>query len=103
MKHTPLIATLITIATLGSTAAQTVIIDTRQHRQEHRIQQGVNSRALTRGEANALERGQNRIQRMENRVTMDGVVTNRERARLNAAQNHQSRKIYRLKHNGRGY
>jgi len=37
---------------------------------------------------------------MENRAKRDGVVTRRERARMQVAQDRQSRKIYRQKHDG---
>jgi hypothetical protein len=38
---------------------------------------------------------------MKQRAKADGTVTPRERERLTAAQNHESRKIYRKKHNAR--
>ena len=91
---------------IGSTAfavAQTATpgIDARQANQQNRIGQGVASGQLTPREAVNLERGQARVQRMENRAKSDGVVTAGERARINQAQNVQSQKIYNKKHNGR--
>lgn len=73
-------------------------IDQRQANQEMRIQQGVNSGALTTREANKLERGEQHIQNMESRAKADGVVTAKERVRLERAENVESRKIYREKH-----
>ncbi len=62
------------------------------------IDQGVASGSLTQREANRLERGQQRVDNMENRAKADGVVTGRERARIQHAQDVQSDRIYRQKH-----
>lgn len=76
-------------------------IDRREANQADRIEQGMNSGALTPGETARLDRGQARIQAGEAAAKADGRVTKRERLALTRAQNHQSRKIYRLKHNAR--
>src|SRR5262245_31921387 len=76
-------------------------VDRREARQHARIQQGVRSRELTPGEAVKLRAGQAHVRGMERRAKADGVVTPRERVRLNHAQNRQSRRIARLKHNDR--
>ncbi|MBI1796017.1 MAG: hypothetical protein HY076_05035 [Candidatus Eisenbacteria bacterium] len=81
--------------------ADTPGIDRREVRQHERIAQGARSGELTRGEARRLRAGQRHVRRMERRAKADGVVTPRERARITRAQNHQSRTIRRLKHNGR--
>jgi hypothetical protein len=73
-------------------------VDKRQANQERRIQQGVNSGALNEREAARLQRGEKRIERMEERAKADGKVTPEERKRLQRAENIQSRKIYREKH-----
>ena len=73
-------------------------IDQRQLNQEARIQQGVQSGSLTPREAARLERGQNRVERMEQRAKADGKVTPRERENLQRAENHESRAINREKH-----
>lgn len=75
--------------------------DRRQHNQQKRIQQGNQSGQLTQGEANALQKGQAHVDRVEDRAMADGKMTLREKRRLEKAQDHQSKKIYRLKHNGR--
>ena len=49
----------------------------------------------------SLRMGERHIRRMERRAKADGSVTRGERRRLNHAQNRESRRIYRLKHNGR--
>ena len=76
-------------------------IDRREAKQHQRIVQGVRQGQLTRGETRQLVKGQRHVHRMERRAKADGVMTGRERVRINRAQNHQSRHIARLKHNGR--
>ncbi len=73
-------------------------IDRRAASQEQRIEQGERSGALTPREAAKLERGQAHVQNMETRAKADGVVTAKERRHIRHAQNVQSRKIYREKH-----
>lgn len=74
-------------------------IDARQENQQKRIGAGIAKGQITPREAVQLERGQARVNRMENRAKSDGVVTARERARIHRAQNVQSNKIYRKRHN----
>ena len=78
--------------------ANTPLVDQRQANQERRIDQGVASGSLTQREANRLDRGQDRVDNMENRAKSDGVVTRGERARMHQAQDRQSAGIYRQKH-----
>lgn len=84
------------LAALAQTA--TPNIDQRQARQQARIEQGVQSGSLTPREAARLERGQAHVARMEGRAKADGVVTARERAHLQQAENRQSREIRQQKH-----
>ena len=89
------------VATLASPAfaqSSTPRIDQRQANQERRIEQGEKSGALTKKEANKLEKGQAHVQKMENKAVADGKVTAKERARIEHAQDKQSRRIYREKH-----
>lgn len=79
-------------------AQTTPRIDQRQANQEQRIQQGVQSGSLTPKEAARLEKGQDHVQNMENKVKADGKVTPKERQRIEHAQDNQSRKIAREKH-----
>lgn len=96
------IATLTFLALAASAPAlaqtQTPVIDARQANQQQRIDRGVASGQLTNREATRLERGQDRIDTMENRAKSDGTVTRRERARIDTAQDVQSRQIARQKH-----
>jgi hypothetical protein len=100
-------AALLTVAgsaladTATTTSTSTPRIDRREVNQHVRIQQGVRSGTLTKPEARNLRHGQRHVRRVERRAKADGTVTPRERARITAAQNHQSRKIYRKKHNAR--
>ncbi|MBK7367705.1 MAG: hypothetical protein IPJ04_07245 [Candidatus Eisenbacteria bacterium] len=86
---------------MASANAATPRVDRREARQTERIREGVRSGELTRGETRHLVRGQARVHRMEARAKADGVVTPGERRKLAHAQNHQSRRIARLKHNDR--
>ena len=88
---------------IGSPAgAQSVYnLDQREDRQQQRIQQGVDSGALTPGEARRLEGEQARIQATEDRMRADGHLSPRERQRLSQMENRSSRDIDRLKHNDR--
>jgi hypothetical protein len=79
-------------------AASTPRIDQRQVNQQHRIEQGAKSGALTPKEVARLEKGQQHVQRMEKRAMADGKMTPKERSRIELAQNKQSRKIYNESH-----
>lgn len=100
MKTRTLIAAVALVAPLLASAqtASTPRIDQRQASQDARIQQGGQSGALTQREAVKLERGQQHVQNVENRVAADGVVTGKEKARVEHAQDQQSKRIYREKH-----
>ena len=92
------IALSLVLPALAFAQANTPSVDQRQANQEQRIEQGVASGSLTQREANRLERGQQHVDNMENRAKADGVVTRGERARLHQAQDAQSARIYRQKH-----
>ncbi|MBS1144756.1 MAG: hypothetical protein H6R14_2162 [Proteobacteria bacterium] len=99
MKFAKTIAVLsLVLPALAFAQANTPRVDQRQANQEQRIDQGVASGSLTQREANRLDRGQDRVDNMENRAKSDGVVTRRERAQLHHAQDVQSRRIYNQKH-----
>jgi hypothetical protein len=91
----------VVIAALSLTTpvfAQETRVDRRQDRQEQRIDRGVESGALTPLESRRLERGQRHVESLETRAQADGTVTAREKARLEHAQDVQSKRIYRQKH-----
>jgi hypothetical protein len=91
---------MLAIASVSAAHTGTPRADQRQANQRARIAQGVRSGELTRGEAARLRAGQAHVRRVERRAKSDGHVTLRERARLDRAQDVQSRRIARLKHNG---
>lgn len=73
-------------------------IDARQDRQEQRIEKGVASGQLNQREAARMERGQAHVQKMEDRAAADGKVTKGERRAIEHAQDHQSARIARQRH-----
>ena len=82
----------------GPILAGTPGLDRREHHQAQRIRQGVKSGELTRPESRRLIRGEYRLRANEAIAKSDGVVTARERARLQHEANVESRRIYRQKH-----
>jgi hypothetical protein len=82
----------------GPIFAGTPALDQREHNQAQRIRQGVRSGELTRPETRRLVRGEARLHRNEAIAKSDGIVTARERARLQHEANVESERIYRQKH-----
>jgi len=78
--------------------ASTPVLDERQHNQKHRIGQGIKSGELTVRESTRLIKGQRQLNNMERKAKSDGVVTRKERARLQHKANKESAKIARNKH-----
>ncbi len=89
------------ILTLSASTAHAGPVTNREARQRARIHQGVASGQLTRGETTALRHEQRHIETMRERALADGHMGPAEGARLDQAQNHANRDIYRLKHNAR--
>lgn len=73
-------------------------IDKRQAIQDKRIDKGAASGRLTEKEEMRLEKGQAKVQKLEDKAKVDGTVTKRERARIHKAQNVQSARIAKQKH-----
>lgn len=95
---------LVFLAAAGAAAAdgsQTPNLDKREVRQERRITQGIRSGQLTPAEAANLQAREAKLNAHEARAKSDGVVTKKERARLQAEANRDSRAIHRKKHNAR--
>jgi hypothetical protein len=86
------------LALAETVSAGTPRLNTREHNQRVRIHSGVSNGELTRRETRRLAAGQAHVHRAEARARADGVVTSRERARLQREANQQSRRIYRQKH-----
>ena len=104
MKHIRLamvvLATMTLVASVASARPSAPRIDRREWRQHQRIQQGWRSRELTPREWTRLRAGQRHVHRMEWRARRDGHIDRLERRGLTRTQNWESRRIYRLKHNG---
>ena len=100
MKLNTIIAVLAAAVAMPALAQSTATpnIDKREAMQQKRIDQGVQSGQLTQKEAARLEKGQDRIKNMEAKAKADGKVTPKEREHIEHAQNQESRKIYREKH-----
>jgi hypothetical protein len=90
------------IMVMGMVLADTAMagrVRNRQVNQQKRIHQGIASGELTAWETKRLEKEQWQIQQSKKQVLADGVVTPRERTRLEVRQDKASGHIYRLKHN----
>ncbi|MFI5247335.1 MAG: hypothetical protein ACHQWV_02140 [Nitrospirales bacterium] len=86
----------------NSASSQRMQADVQRNiNQQSRIEQGVQSGAVTNKEASNLERGQARVDRKEAKAGANGHVSAGEQARIQKAENKQSNKIYREKHNNR--
>lgn len=70
----------------------------RNLNQEKRIEQGVQSGALTSKEAGRLEQGQARVDRKEARAGADGHVGAREQVSIQHSENVQSKRVFHKKH-----
>jgi hypothetical protein len=75
-------------------------IDYRQYRQDLRVDQGIAAGSLTAREVARIEARGARLESWEDRALSDGTVTPREQLGLHHAYNHQSRFIFRQKHDG---
>lgn len=86
---------LLTIILTQPFLAQAGEIGQRQRRQQGRIAEGIESGALTPGEAAGLEAKEAAIQREKRYFKRDGKLSPRERAKLDRDFNRTSRDIYR--------
>ena len=94
------------LALCGAVLAQTGVpgpaatprVDQRQANQEKRIDQGIASGALNKREAARLQARQNKLAADEAAAKADGVVTRKERVRLNHEADRSNRAIVRQKH-----
>lgn len=74
-------------------------VDRRQQNQGQRIDQGVQSGALTNRETRTLDARENKIAADKAAAKADGAVTPAERAKLRGEERRTSRAITRKKHN----
>ena len=101
--HLLILATVFTAGSvsLASAHSSTPRVDRRQVMQHARIHDGVRRGELTAGERARLRASQRHLRRLERRAISDGAITRHERRHLERAQDLQSRRIARLKHNRR--
>ncbi len=74
-------------------------VQSRFEEQQKRIDQGIASGQLTRGEAEIVQDNLNRIKAAEARMKADGSLTPKERKRLEHMLDRNSKMIYKEKHN----
>jgi hypothetical protein len=89
--------TLLANTAIAQTPAASAV--QRNVNQQTRIEQGLQSGALSTKEAAKLEKEQAAVSRVEARSAKDGTVTATEQARINALQNKSSADIAAAKHN----
>lgn len=94
-----LAAAILAALSAGAAQAQTTPDPvSRDVRQEQRIEQGLQSGALTTREAAGLERQEAHVDHMEAKALKDGTVSADEAARIRAAQDRASASIAQQKH-----
>jgi hypothetical protein len=105
MKSKMILATITAVLISGAAMADAPArgthdprINAHQHHQRARIQQGVRSGELTRGETRRLAEEQRDIRQLERAYKSDGSLTTAERHDLRHEQRQASRDIYRQKH-----
>ena len=106
-------ATLLSIVTLGVLAMPAQAehnppkhdrydrIEQRLDNQRYRIRDGIDSGELTRKEARRLRKQQRYIARLKRKFMRDGYLDRYEFRELKHELNRASKRIYRMKHNGR--
>jgi hypothetical protein len=83
----------------NSASSQRMQADVQRNvNQESRIEQGVKSGQLTNREVGKLENGQSKVDRAEARAGANGHVGKREQQNVQNAENQQSKRIYKQKH-----
>lgn len=102
MKIPLALAVLVAGATALPAFAQGTTTETQRDAiQQQRIDNGLQSGALTTQEAGALERGEARVDHLQAHSMRDGTLSANESARIRATQNRASTRIAADKHNAR--
>jgi hypothetical protein len=84
----------------NSASSQRMQTDVQRNvNQQQRIQNGMDNGSLTNREAGSLEHGQARVNGREANAAANGHVGAAEQRGIQRSENHQSRRIYRKKHN----
>ena len=86
----------------NSASSQRMQADVQRNvNQQQRILNGEKSGQLTNREAGSLERGQAHVAAKEANAAKNGHVSAAEQAGIQKSENHQSKRIYRKKHNAK--
>ena len=93
---------MLLITRMAFAESGTSVIEQRQTNQEQRIDQGIVDGQLSERETNRVNEQQEQVNKMENKEQSDSVMTEKERARIIAAQARTSQYIAREKHDRRG-
>ena len=96
-----LLMAALAFTSVAKAQTHTPVINAREHRQAGRINQGVRSGQLTRGETHHLRNDERDIRAVKQREKATGHVTANQRRTLRHDENRTSRQIYRDKHNAR--
>ena len=84
----------------NSASSQRLQADVQRNvNQQQRIANGINNGSLTNRETGALERGQAHVDRREANAAASGRVNAAEQRNIQRAENRQSGRVYRRKHN----
>jgi hypothetical protein len=84
----------------NSASSQRMQADVQRNvNQQQRIEQGAQSGSLNNKEVGKLERGQAHVNGAEARAGANGHISKAEQASIQGKENHQSKRIYRKKHN----
>jgi hypothetical protein len=94
----PLFLALGTLPAMAAAGTRDPGVNQRQHHQQHRIQQGVQSGELTRAETRWVRAEQRHIRHEERAYKADGHLTRAERKDLHQDLNAASRNVYNEKH-----
>ena len=97
-KRSILLLALVALPVVAVAGNRDPGVNQLQHNQQQRIQQGVQSGELTRGETRRLQAEQRGIRQEERAYKADGQLTRAERADLRQDLNVASRTIYSEKH-----
>jgi hypothetical protein len=100
MNRTLIATALLAGAAFGASAQTTDSTIQRDVNQQNRIEQGLQNGTITTREGAELERQQAAIDQLQHRELRDGTLSGADQARLRAAQDAESRQIYRANHNG---
>ncbi|HTS85785.1 MAG TPA: hypothetical protein VMG61_11810 [Usitatibacter sp.] len=100
MKKSLTLSLVAALLAIGSASAQTTGSEVQRNvDQQQRIENGLQSGQLSTKETSQLEKGEQKVDRMEANANKNGGPTAQQAAAIQKAQNRESNAIYRDKHN----